>query len=614
MRRYFDRILFLLGYYAFWFSFFLISKVYFLIYQFSQSHSLSCNELLRIFGHGLRLDLSASGYIALFVTAIMILGISFAGRFIPVFISIFTKTLIVLISFLVVLDAGLYSFWGFRLDTTPLMYLKTPAAMMASITVGMLIKGFISWILLSGLAIYCFQRTIENSFRTQLDKGTWKEIPLLLVFAGCLVLPIRGGVGVAPLNTGSAYHSDRLFANHAAINVVWNAGFSLTEVNDHLKGYQFMTPEQAQEIFDKQHANLVSEPLDILNAKSPNILIIILESFTAKVIAPLGGLDSITPVFNQLCQEGILFTHFYANGDRSDKGLVSLLSGYPAQPTNSIIKFPKKTSSLPMLSVNFNQQGYNTSFYYGGDLDFANMRSYILNGKFDKIVTKDNFPKGFYNSKWGVHDHLVLDRLHHDLDSISQPFFNVCFTLSSHDPFDIPENPRFPGSDNVSQFLSSIAYTDRSLGEFMEKAKNSHWWHNTLVILVADHGVPIPGNSLVSDKEKFHIPMVWLGGAVSKKNLKLDNLVSQVDLPAILLDQLNIDHSSYTFSKKLSSRETAFVYYAFNNGFGWLSRENYLVHDCTANRTIISRGEDIQCELQKGKAYLQVLQTDLHTR
>ena len=173
---------------------------------------------------------------------------------------------------------------------------------------------------------------------------------------------------------------------------------------------------------------------------------------------------------NHFAHEGILFNHCYANGDRSDKGIVSILSGYPAQPNTSIIKYTEKASKLPHISQILNEEDYHSAFYYGGELDFANMKSYFITGGYQKLVTINDFDKSDMNSKWGAHDHVVFNRLLLDLEKPQTPFFNVLFTLSSHEPFEVPMNSPFNGTTEESHFLNSIHYTDSCIGSFITRA------------------------------------------------------------------------------------------------------------------------------------------------
>jgi phosphoglycerol transferase MdoB-like AlkP superfamily enzyme len=314
-------------------------------------------------------------------------------------------------------------------------------------------------------------------------------------------------------------------------------------------------------------------------------------------------MDSITPNFNRLVHEGVLFSNIYANGDRSDKGIVAVLSGFPAFPQKSIIKYPNKTQQLPFISKDFNSLGYQTAFYYGGDIDFASMRSYFITGGFNSIVSKDDFDKKYHKSKWGVHDHLVFDRLYEDINSVKEPFFYSYFTLSSHEPFEVPMETVIKGNSNEAMYLNSANYTDKCLGEFIEKAKTQPWWDNTLVVCIADHGIRHPGNTGYNRKDKYRIPMLWLGGALNTKDTVVDKYGTQTDFVSTLLGQMDIENSEYIYSKNLlDSASNSFSYYVFNNGFSFITDTSMVLYDNVSGKILKQYGE---VDLDKGKSLLQ---------
>lgn len=281
----------------------------------------------------------------------------------------------------------------------------------------------------------------------------------------------------------------------------------------------------------------------------------------------------------------MFFTNIYATGDRSDKGLTGILSGYPAFPKFSIINEPAKASKIPSLSKSLLEKQYSNSFYYGGEPEFANLKSYLLSSQFKSIITKKDFPSEYHTTKWGVHDEHLFNRLQKDLPTLKEPFFTTTFTLSSHEPYDVPIN-HIKGTDNEQKFCNSMYYADQELFKFINEAKNTEWWNNTLVIIIADHGHAFPGPNKWATKDigEFHIPMLWLGGAI-KKPMIVDKLGSQTDLASTLLAQLDIDHSEYVFSKDLFvSKE--FAYYTFNNGFGFLTPQEHLVYENVGDRIL----------------------------
>ena len=181
-----------------------------------------------------------------------------------------------------------------------------------------------------------------------------------------------------------------------------------------------------------------------------------MESFSSKLMATLGGNGTVAVNLDKIARQGVLFTHFYANSFRTDRGLVSVLSGYPAQPTMSIMKYPHKTSNLPSISKSLVKEGYKTVYYYGGDADFTNMRSYLVSSGFTNIVSDVDFPVEQRLSKWGVPDQFVFKRLLDDLraDKSKGRYMRVLQTSSSHEPFEVPYHRL---SNNR---LNAFAYTD----------------------------------------------------------------------------------------------------------------------------------------------------------
>ena len=146
----------------------------------------------------------------------------------------------------------------------------------------------------------------------------------------------------------------------------------------------------------------------------------------------------------------------YSTGDRTEIGLASILSGFPAQPQSSIVHFPKKTEKLPSLIRSLKQLDYNSTFYYGGDISFASMSSFIYNSGIDKIIDKSSFSPKTYNAKWGVHDHILFEKVYDDILKDSSQFLKICLSLSSHPPYDIPED--YYWNENQEEVLLSLIH------------------------------------------------------------------------------------------------------------------------------------------------------------
>ena len=221
------RFILLTKYFLFWFLYFILIKTLFIIFNFNLAKNLTFSELLGIYFYGLKLDISATTYLLLIPYLIFIFSIFFKSGLIRQICNWYTYIFIIVISFLTIGDLELYQYWGFRLDTTPLLYLNTPGEMIASVEWYVVVRQLFIFISLSVFFIWLYKKYIIPSIN-KISIGKFWELPIFLVVFGSLIIPIRGGFGLAPLNTGSAYFCDNDFANHSAINMFWNAGFSLT--------------------------------------------------------------------------------------------------------------------------------------------------------------------------------------------------------------------------------------------------------------------------------------------------------------------------------------------------------------------------------------------------
>ena len=305
---------------------------------------------------------------------------------------------------------------------------------------------------------------------------------------------------------------------------------------------------------------------------------------------------------------------FMLAGDRSEKGQIAILSGYPNQAINSIIKTPNKTRGFPSLNKVLENAGYSSSYTYGGELEFANIKSYLVNTGFNKLVDKYSFPVSERSTSWGVHDHYVLTRFYEQLKNEKEPFFATLFTLSSHEPYDVPVKPHFPGKDETTLFKNSIYYTDSAIGNFINKSKTQPWWQSTLVVFVADHGHPLPGNGANDLPSKFHIPLIFSGGALKMKGV-INNIGSQTDIATTLLDQLKLPANDFKWGKDLlDSSARQFAFYSFNNGFGFVTPHGTETIDNVSKKTIYKDASFDTAKIKFGKAYMQFSYQDFLER
>ena len=608
------RRLIAIGFYTlFWLSFFFIARLFFILMQFNSSSECSVFELSGTFIHGIKLDISTTGYYLLVPLLVIIPGVYFNGNWYRNFLRWYTWLVIIFSSVIIVADANLYSYWGFRMDFTPMLYLKTPEEAMASVSTLKIIMFVVAIGLMSSFFIYFYNKLIDRLFSNfERIRYPLAGILFYLTLAGAMIVPIRGGFDVAPINAGSVYFSNNMFLNHTAINAVWNVGYSGFGQRPVKNPYIFGDLAAATSLVDSITVKN-GLPVKVLNTARPDIMIIVLESFSGYLIGPLGGDSLTTPNINRYAREGILFSNFYASGTRTDKAMPAILDGYPAQPAQSIIKEPNKTQTLPSLVRILVENGYNSSFWYGGDINFANFNAFVIGSGFHTIVTKKNFNSSDYNSKWGVHDHIFFQTLKDSMTSISEPFLKVVLTLSSHEPFDVPMEPVFKGSDDYTNYRNSIYYSDKALGSFLDWAKETAWWKNALIIMVADHCARF--NNMPNYKpDVFKIPMLWVGGALENKDIRIEKLGGQVDIPSTVLSQLGLI-GSFPFGKDLlSDNSKSFAFYTYNEGFGFITDSSSVGFDLKSRTPMLMEGKNPDSGERKGKAYLQVLFNDYINR
>ncbi|NJM15018.1 MAG: LTA synthase family protein [Bacteroidales bacterium] len=435
--------------------------------------------------------------------------------------------------------------------------------------------------------------------------------PMALIIAlPLLLLLIRGGWGVAPVNVGSVYFSSNIFVNHAAINPVLSLLHDLVERQKIEKPVHFFSTNEVQAKFGSMAAGCDST-LELINQPNPNVVIIILESFGCHVVQALGGNPLAAPNLNQLIKEGVFFDNFYASGQSSRKGMVAILSGYPSQPKSSIMGFEKKNSRIPHLAKAFKDQGYNTFFLYGGNLDFAHMNSYLINGGFQKTISVHDFMLINLRNKWGVHDEVTFQRLFKELKERKQPVFAAYFSLSSHEPYDVPhQSSLFDAEEPEGRFYNSAHYTDSCLGDFINKVKaDKALWDNTLFVVLADHSTRV-GNATSFAPSSFNIPMLWLGGAVNQQPLTISTMGSQTDIYNTLCKHVLHKTLVNPFGKDLLSLcGNNFVFFTFNNGFSMLTKDQQVVFDNNVNDFVYATNQAEELKLM-AKVYYQFMMED----
>lgn len=604
------RFIFLLKYYLFWVVLSVVAKVIFLLYQWRDTMALTGNDVWHIFSGGLQLDFSLGGYIMMLSALILACSSLLNARIVRMAFSVLTMVCLVFFAVVVTVDLELFKNWGYHIDTTPLMYLKTPKEAMASTPVwlalclvgGMLVFIWAGW--------YCFRRLLLPGL--QYTGRRYGCIPVFLFIGGAMIIPVRGGFNVAPMNSSFVFfHPENMYANQAAVNPVWNFVYELMHMKKAGRPYMFMPAVEAEEIIRQAEKNDGKYP-ELLKNKRPNIVFLLLESFTANAIEVLGGLPDVTPNLNALASEGVLFSNIYATGARSDRGMVAAISALPSNPSVALIKYPNRIVQYPRFPKDLEEVGgYTTRYYYAGDINFGSFRSYVTMS-FQSMVTEDDFsgPAIENRFKWGVHDEYMFERLYEDLTVAPLPFMYMAFNMSSHEPFTVPGEKAFPGDDQEHLFMNAIHYSDRCIGDFIRKCKESGIWDNTLFILMADHGTRVIKHADPNFPEAYHIPLLLTGGVLNVRDTVIHTIGSQTDMVATVLAQLGMDHSGYKYSRNLLANPAQpFAFYSYANAAAVVSGDGVSILNLQSGQFIA--GDTLRQNTALLKAYLQDITTEL---
>jgi len=527
---------------------------------------------------------------------------------------IYTYLLLFIITFINILDLGLYPHWGMRIGISAFDYAGDPQGLISSIN-WKDVLAVITLILFYGiLFIWLFTRFIrENIVAAALQK--WYSFPVMLLITGLLIIPIRGGLGTSPINLSTVSFSKKSYVNHASYNFMWNFIKTVTLKRKLVNPCNYTDKYEAYKNFyltEKQRISSDSLIIEIDNNNLPNVVFIILESFSNKVISSFGGKYGVCPNLDSISTDAIIFPSFYASGNRSDRGMAAILGSYPSLLSQSIINYPEKSGKLTMISDYFNRNGYWTSFYYGGDIDFYNLKSFVLQGEYNDIVSQKDFPNEVKHlSSWGAPDGYLFERVLREINK-PQPFFTVAYTLSSHTPFDVPAKI-IKGESKEEKYLNSLAYADKCLGDFIREFKKTELWNNTLVIITADHGALDPGPTEIIEPATYRIPLIWTGGVVKKPGI-INKIGGQPDLIPTLVKQFRWERDSALFGHDIFSTPS-YALYMCDSGWGYISEEGEYFYDQNlGNFKSFKTISATQPDFSFAKSYLQVLHDDFLTK
>ncbi len=588
----------------FWILFFEGCRISFLLWSYKANEFTSISSLILSFFYGFKLDFSFASLFTLLLALMALI----LGQFKVSVNSILKITIYIslaLYSLLTVVDLALFNKWSTKFNNQAFLYLQNPKEVLFSAQSSPLFLFF-----LTGAILFLLGRIVYIKIKP--DFTSFRELSLkksglhLTVFAILLVF-VRGGMGQFGYTHGTAFYSQNLTLNYASLNSGWNFFYYALNNNSVVNYADF-------KYFEEDTIDSLIKPLtdsafptaQFQNSKPKHIFLIAMESFTLQASKKGFSKLDLSPNLDNLSEEGFWFTNAFSSGDRTDKGLIALLSGYPAQPIGSIITEPDKVKELNHLPNELKKQGYITHFVYGGDPDFANMRSYLNLTGFDFITEKSDFPDKSQNSKWGAHDEYVFEKAIENVNSKKAATFTTILTLTSHEPFELPHINN-PGVSEFDKFRESLKYTDSALGEFVSKLKKSGLWDESLVVITADHGHDI-GLELPHPQsdQKYRIPLLITGGTLPKsyKNTVETNFLPQTTIPNLILCFLGTENTPFKWSGNFTTEQ---IFYSYQNGFGVTGKKGNAIFDNFSKQSTEKSPNEY---IISGKAYQQKLIKD----
>ena len=596
-----QRIWYILKTYLLTVAIFAIAKVVFML-SYHHAHSFAFTDICQVIWHGLSLDLSTALY---FLIVPWLLTV--ASLWLPIKAYIFKGYYILMalaFSLAFVADTSLYAFWGFKLDASCLDYLSTPTEAMASVTTLYLLVRILLILLTFFLIFMAYSRLCGTpATRTALtgredgshgSRGRLSlEACIYALMIPFIIIGIRGGIGESTTNIGQVYYSQQQFLNHAAVNPVFSFLASFEKTASYIPDYHFDDDEKCQQLIHELFPTESINSDTLLNTTRPDIVIVLLES-AGELFAPF------MPHLQSLKQQGISFDSCYANSWRTDRGTVCTWSGFPSFPTSSVMKMPSKSRQLPSIARTLQAEGYHTTYLYGGDINFTNMRSYLLSTGFERLHwQKDYTLEEQKSAQWGVRDDITCNTLYDLITHEKSPFLIGYSTLSTHDPWDVPVKVR----DN--EIENAFSYLDQCINTLVERLKKTPQWKNLLLILLPDHSMDFNGIS-EHDVRRNHIPMVWIGGAV-KAPKTVSVICNQTDLPATLLGQLQLSHRQFRYSRDVLSKNYTqpFAVHTFNNGISVIDPSGFALYDLNTQKTAVEHSPVSQQLIYRGKMVLQ---------
>ncbi|AHL74206.1 membrane protein [Stutzerimonas stutzeri] len=547
--------------------------------------------------NGMRFDLRAVVFMLLpLLLAPLSMRVMAARRVLRVWLTALSSVAILL----GLIELNFYAEFHQRLNSLVFQYLQEdPVTVLSMLWHGFPVLRLLgAWGLMSGLMYLLFRwldrltcPSMNTARPVRAAKLAWHwRGAVLLSLVLISVIAVRGTLRQGPpLRWGDAFTTDSMFANHLGLN----ASLSLYDAAKHRLSSDrdnafkaSMPAEHARDVTRSlllgSHEHLVDADLAPVRrdyqppaeGRLPvkNVVVILMESFAGRFVGALGSQDGITPNFDRLAEQGVLFDRFFSNGTHTHQGMFASMACFPNVPGfEYLMQTPEggnRFSGLPQL---LSARQFKDVYVYNGDFAWDNQLGFFSNQGMTRFIGRGDYVDPVVQDPtWGVSDQDMFGRALTELQQLDgeQPFYALLQTLSNHTPYALPkELPVEPvaGHGSLDQHLTAMRYSDWALGQFFDKARQMPWFNKTLFVILGDHGFGAPEELTEMDLFRFHVPMLLIApGAQGAFGARRDVVGTQVDMVPTIMGRLGNEVRHQCWGRDLLALD------ADDRGFGFI--------------------------------------------
>jgi phosphoglycerol transferase MdoB-like AlkP superfamily enzyme len=544
----------LLKVYAVFVAIFFIGRVFFYLIYFDRLSDISLNESLLTFIFGLRMDTIVISIILVIPAIFLTLTPKIFSKFISKFLYFYILLFIVIALFIESASFPFFAQYDLKPNYLFIEYLEYPKEVTS-----LLFKDYKLEFIFASILIFLVSKIYLKlnfiNFNKVFEQSYLSRALLLLPILLLLFLGIRSSFGHRPVNISDALYSSNRVINEITKNSLHSLGYayysnikSESDISKYGKmdtneAYSLASQALGIEFKDKNRPFYREVKTKLETKKQKNLVIFIQESMGAQFTG-FAGDQNLTPNLDKLAYENISFTNLYSNGTRSVRGLAALSSGTLPIAGNEVLKRNKSQKDYFTIATLLKPYGYKSSFIYGGEARFDNMKSWYLGNGFDEVIEQKDYENPIFTSTWGVSDEDLVIKANEKFKSHyanKENFVSVMFSSSNHMPFELPEGKiEFEKNIPKASVENAIKYADFAIGKFFELAKKEAYFKNTVFVVISDHNVRVYGDQIVPI-DMFQIPAVIISDNIPPQIFS--RLTSQSDVLATALDLIGIDLS-----------------------------------------------------------------------